>query len=186
MSECQAAEAKLAKQQLEQRSNVDELLRQRAGLEESFQYAEHQQRLSQQRASQEGENLEEVEDSTCGMRIRHHIPVPTFILTGTAGVLFSRPFLFRIHLKGRGCGWPFKVIKRRGKRRLRLTGSRTTIKGCSRFSPKISEESNLPVGLPGFIQEEEVAAKATAEREHAQTQVSIVQTEREELAALAT
>ncbi|CAE7644770.1 ppdK [Symbiodinium sp. CCMP2456] len=61
LSECQAAESKLAKQQLEQRSNVDELLRQRTSLEEHFHYAEHQQRLSQQRASQEGDNPEKIE-----------------------------------------------------------------------------------------------------------------------------
>ena len=55
VSECKAAEAKLAKQHLDYRGNLDELLLQRTSLEESCQHADHLQRLSRQRTSYEEE-----------------------------------------------------------------------------------------------------------------------------------
>ena len=51
---------------------MDELLQQRTSLEENFHYAEHQQRLSQQRASQEGDNNpEKIEVTGITFRFRH-------------------------------------------------------------------------------------------------------------------
>ena len=53
--------------------------------------------------------------------------------------------------------------------------------------PNSLENKTCQLGFPDSpIQEEEAAAKATVERERAQTEVSTVQTEKDELAALAT